>query len=105
VWYKTIEMPYNATCELVPGFNPENGARCLLVTGTFGRVLECWDRLTRDYVAIKIVRNVDKYRHAAMLEVRLSMDCLCQWCHAHIYGVGHVCNALKIHIFIILTYL
>ena len=39
--------------------------------GTFGRVLECWDRLHRDYVAIKIVRNVDKYRHAAMMEVRV----------------------------------
>ena len=38
--------------------------------GTFGRVLECWDRNTKDYVAVKIVRNVDKYRHAAMIEVR-----------------------------------
>jgi serine/threonine protein kinase len=38
--------------------------------GTFGRVLECWDRKTKDYVAIKIVRNIDKYRHAAMTEVR-----------------------------------
>lgn len=38
--------------------------------GTFGRVLECWDRKREDYVAIKIVRNIDKYRHAAMIEVR-----------------------------------
>lgn len=38
--------------------------------GTFGRVLECWDRKHKDYVAVKIVRNVDKYRHAAMIEVR-----------------------------------
>jgi hypothetical protein len=37
--------------------------------GTFGRVLECWDRKVKDYVAVKIVRNVDKYRHAAMIEV------------------------------------
>jgi hypothetical protein len=37
--------------------------------GTFGRVLECWDRKHKDYVAIKIVRNIDKYRHAAMIEV------------------------------------
>ncbi|GFH23552.1 protein kinase domain-containing protein, partial [Haematococcus lacustris] len=37
--------------------------------GTFGRVLECWDRKHRDYVAIKVVRNIDKYRHAAMIEV------------------------------------
>ncbi|KAK7311806.1 hypothetical protein RJT34_10177 [Clitoria ternatea] len=37
--------------------------------GTFGRVLECWDRQTREYVAIKVVRSIRKYRDAAMLEV------------------------------------
>lgn len=43
---------------------------CVCCTpGTFGRVLECWDRKVKDYVAVKIVRNVDKYRHAAMIEV------------------------------------
>lgn len=49
--------------------------RCLPVTlpaaGTFGRVLECWDRKHRDYVAIKIVRNVEKYRVAAMIELEV----------------------------------
>ncbi|KAF5836199.1 kinase-like domain-containing protein [Dunaliella salina] len=39
--------------------------------GTFGRVLECWDRKHKDYVAIKIVRNIDKYRHAAMIELEV----------------------------------
>ncbi|CAI9289062.1 unnamed protein product [Lactuca saligna] len=37
--------------------------------GTFGRVLECWDRETRGYVAIKVVRSIRKYRDAAMIEV------------------------------------
>ncbi|RDX77370.1 Serine/threonine-protein kinase AFC3, partial [Mucuna pruriens] len=37
--------------------------------GTFGRVLECWDRQSREYVAIKVVRSIRKYRDAAMLEV------------------------------------
>ncbi|KAK8465534.1 hypothetical protein PHAVU_009G104800 [Phaseolus vulgaris] len=37
--------------------------------GTFGRVLECWDRQTREYVAVKVVRSIRKYRDAAMLEV------------------------------------
>ncbi|KAH1244942.1 Serine/threonine-protein kinase AFC3 [Glycine max] len=37
--------------------------------GTFGRVLECWDRQTREYVAIKVVRSIRKYRDAAMLEI------------------------------------
>lgn len=40
-------------------------------TGTFGRVLECWDRQRQECVAVKVIRNVDKYRHAAMIEVRL----------------------------------
>lgn len=39
--------------------------------GTFGRVLECWDRRRKEYVAVKIVRNVDKYRHAAMIELEV----------------------------------
>ncbi|MEW5301695.1 MAG: hypothetical protein WDW36_004538 [Sanguina aurantia] len=39
--------------------------------GTFGRVLECWDRKHKEYVAIKIVRNIDKYRHAAMIELEV----------------------------------
>lgn len=37
--------------------------------GTFGRVLECWDRQTREYVAIKVVRSIHKYREAAMIEI------------------------------------
>ncbi|KAF9681153.1 hypothetical protein SADUNF_Sadunf06G0195900 [Salix dunnii] len=37
--------------------------------GTFGRVLECWDRQTREYVAIKVVRSIHKYRDAAMIEI------------------------------------
>ncbi|KAH1056704.1 hypothetical protein J1N35_034769 [Gossypium stocksii] len=37
--------------------------------GTFGRVLECWDRQTGEYVAIKIVRSIRKYHDAAMIEI------------------------------------
>ncbi|PWZ54993.1 Serine/threonine-protein kinase AFC3 [Zea mays] len=36
---------------------------------TFERVLECWDRETREYVAIKVVRSTRKYRDAAMIEI------------------------------------
>uniref|UniRef100_A0A7N0TLE2 dual-specificity kinase n=1 Tax=Kalanchoe fedtschenkoi TaxID=63787 RepID=A0A7N0TLE2_KALFE len=39
--------------------------------GTFGRVLECWDRQAHKYVAIKIVRSVRKYRDAAKTEVNV----------------------------------
>ncbi|OIW14606.1 hypothetical protein TanjilG_32948 [Lupinus angustifolius] len=37
--------------------------------GTFGQVLECWDRQTKEYVAVKVIRSTRKYRDAAMLEV------------------------------------
>ncbi|XP_078432240.1 serine/threonine-protein kinase AFC3-like isoform X2 [Wolffia australiana] len=37
--------------------------------GTFGRVLECWDREKREHVAIKVVRSINKYRRAAMIEI------------------------------------
>eukprot|EP01018_Ginkgo_biloba_P013914 Gb_36852 [translate_table: standard] len=37
--------------------------------GTFGRVLECWDRENQEFVAIKVIRNVRKYRAAAMIEI------------------------------------
>ena len=38
-------------------------------SGTFGQVLECWDKEEKEMVAIKIVRGVEKYREAAMIEV------------------------------------
>ncbi|XP_068646007.1 serine/threonine-protein kinase AFC2 isoform X1 [Aristolochia californica] len=37
--------------------------------GTFGQVLECWDRDRKEMVAIKIVRGIKKYREAAMIEI------------------------------------
>ncbi|KAK2974658.1 hypothetical protein RJ640_030266 [Escallonia rubra] len=37
--------------------------------GTFGQVLECWDKDRKEMVAVKIVRGIKKYREAAMIEV------------------------------------
>ncbi|CAL9777900.1 unnamed protein product [Musa acuminata subsp. burmannicoides] len=37
--------------------------------GTFGQVLECWDLENQEPVAIKIVRSLQKYRDAAMIEI------------------------------------
>ncbi|KAI3865766.1 hypothetical protein MKX03_025512 [Papaver bracteatum] len=37
--------------------------------GTFGQVLECWDNEKREAVAIKVVRSIQKYREAAMIEI------------------------------------
>ncbi|KAF5730898.1 putative serine/threonine-protein kinase [Tripterygium wilfordii] len=39
--------------------------------GTFGQVLECWDRERGEMVAIKIVRGIKKYRDAAMIEIEV----------------------------------
>ena len=40
-----------------------------IFVGTFERVLECWDRETREYVAIKVVHGIRKYFDAAMVEI------------------------------------
>ncbi|XP_022767482.1 serine/threonine-protein kinase AFC1-like isoform X3 [Durio zibethinus] len=37
--------------------------------GTFGQVLECFDNEKQEVVAIKIVRSINKYREAAMIEI------------------------------------
>ncbi|XP_028067152.1 serine/threonine-protein kinase AFC1-like isoform X2 [Camellia sinensis] len=37
--------------------------------GTFGQVLECLDNEKKEIVAIKIVRSINKYREAAMIEI------------------------------------
>ncbi|KVH98961.1 Protein kinase, catalytic domain-containing protein [Cynara cardunculus var. scolymus] len=37
--------------------------------GTFGQVLECWDKEREEMVAVKIVRGIKKYREAAMIEI------------------------------------
>ncbi|KAK8577275.1 hypothetical protein V6N13_027556 [Hibiscus sabdariffa] len=37
--------------------------------GTFGQVLECFDNEKQEVVAIKIIRSINKYREAAMIEI------------------------------------
>jgi hypothetical protein len=39
--------------------------------GTFGKVTCCLDRLTGKQVAVKIIKNVPKYRAAAKIEIRV----------------------------------
>ncbi|KAJ0793788.1 putative dual-specificity kinase CMGC-CLK family [Helianthus annuus] len=39
------------------------------IVGTFGQVLECLDNEKKEPVAIKIVRSINKYREAAMIEI------------------------------------
>eukprot|EP00388_Colpodella_angusta_P025676 GDKK01003382.1.p1 GENE.GDKK01003382.1~~GDKK01003382.1.p1 ORF type:complete len:432 (+),score=58.54 GDKK01003382.1:95-1390(+) len=42
----------------------------LLGEGTFGKVVEAWDRKRKEYCAVKIVRNVPKYTKDAMVEIQ-----------------------------------
>jgi hypothetical protein len=64
IWFTSLFVFSAKKCQ------PTIPCDLLVYAGTFGRVLECWDRKYKDYCAVKIVRNVDKYRHAAMIEVR-----------------------------------
>ncbi|KTW28929.1 hypothetical protein T552_01557 [Pneumocystis carinii B80] len=43
----------------------------VLGQGTFGKVIQCYDRLKKDYCAIKVIRSVQKYRDASMIELRV----------------------------------
>ncbi|ORY90604.1 kinase-like domain-containing protein [Lobosporangium transversale] len=43
----------------------------LLGQGTFGKVVECFDRETGKHCAIKIIRAVQKYREASKIEARV----------------------------------
>ncbi|KDN53372.1 kinase-like protein [Tilletiaria anomala UBC 951] len=39
--------------------------------GTFGKVVECYDRSERRRVAIKVIRAIQKYRDASQIEIRV----------------------------------
>ncbi|RCK63465.1 Dual specificity protein kinase KNS1 [Candida viswanathii] len=43
----------------------------LLGQGTFGKVVQCFDKVKNEHVAIKIIRNIQKYRDAAKIELRI----------------------------------
>eukprot|EP00960_Hanusia_phi_P056591 763318-Hanusia_phi.AAC.12 len=42
--------------------------------GTFGKVTQCWDRSEKKYVAIKIIKSIQKYRDAAKVEISILRD-------------------------------
>ena len=52
-----------------PSTSPKDKIHRKIGEGTFGQVLECWDRETKEMVAIKVVRSIKKYREAARIEV------------------------------------
>ncbi|KAG0295050.1 dual specificity protein kinase kns1 [Linnemannia gamsii] len=58
---------------VVPGedLTPRYKMIRLLGQGTFGKVVECFDRDTGKHCAIKIIRAVQKYRDASKIEARV----------------------------------
>ncbi|WFD24120.1 dual-specificity kinase [Malassezia equina] len=56
---------------------PRYQIRHLLGQGTFGKVVQCYDRQQRRHVAIKVIRAVQKYRDASQIEIRV-LKCLRQ---------------------------
>lgn len=79
---------------------------CTLGEGAFGKVVECIDREKGGArVALKIIKNIDRYREAALSEVEVleqmnSLDCdkryacvrMSDWFDHH----GHVCIAFEL---------
>ncbi|KAI8077745.1 kinase-like domain-containing protein [Halteromyces radiatus] len=43
----------------------------LLGQGTFGKVIECYDRVKQCHCAIKVIRAIQKYRDASKIEIRV----------------------------------
>lgn len=56
---------------------PRYQIRGMLGQGTFGKVVNCYDRKLRRCVAIKVIRAVQKYRDASQIEIRV-LQCLRQ---------------------------
>ena len=73
-------MPIGDRCESLSNISVFTQTECwlfadqvnrLLGQGTFGKVVEAYDRRTRSKCAIKIIRSVQKYRDASRIELRV----------------------------------
>jgi len=60
--------------QLRESLTPRYKVLSIVGEGTFGKVVECWDREEKKYVAVKIVRAINKYRDAAMIEIDILKD-------------------------------
>lgn len=65
------EADGHMTYEVGDIFADEYKVLSVLGEGTFGRVLEVWDIVTERRFALKVIRNVQKYRDAAMIEIEV----------------------------------
>lgn len=77
--------------------------------GTFGKVLECWDRKHKERVAVKVVRDIDRHKEAAEIEIQVlkkiasRAEKIPEWKHACIELLhkfeyhGHVCMSFPLY--------
>lgn len=74
--------------------------------GTFGQVVQCADLMKNDKVALKIIRNLSKYREAAYLEIKVlkkimkrdpnGTDSLCVQMFDWFDFNGHICISFEV---------
>ncbi|KAK4520208.1 medium-chain fatty acid-CoA ligase faa2 [Mucor velutinosus] len=76
----TSAVPLSTSCDDKDGhyiirpnesLTPRYKMMRLLGQGTFGKVVECYDRVKRTFCAIKIIRAIPKYRDASKIEIRV----------------------------------
>uniref|UniRef100_M8C9X1 Serine/threonine-protein kinase AFC2 n=1 Tax=Aegilops tauschii TaxID=37682 RepID=M8C9X1_AEGTA len=68
----------NVISAMTMGLSSGDRINAKMGEGTFGQVLECWDRERKEMVAIKIIRGIKKYRDAAMIEIGM-LEQLCKY--------------------------
>ncbi|KAF6001764.1 Dual specificity protein kinase clk3 [Cyanidiococcus yangmingshanensis] len=70
-------VQYNVGEGLGPTADFPNGRYQILAplgSGTFGKVVSCWDRATEQLVAVKIIRAIRKYAEAARMEIDILLE-------------------------------
>ena len=71
-----------------------------LGSGTYGKVVECWDRQAMAYCAVKVVRAVAKYTKAAQLEISVLLQLQgqhgCVRLLRHFEYQGHICMSFEL---------
>lgn len=90
----------------MPLFKPVDEIVCTLGEGAFGKVVECIDHeKVGARIALKIIKNIERYRDAALSEVEVleqinSLDCDRRYACVRMYDWfdhhGHICIAFEL---------
>ncbi|XP_028405017.1 dual specificity protein kinase CLK2-like isoform X1 [Dendronephthya gigantea] len=71
--YETVQDDQDGHLKYKPGdwLHSRYEIRGMLGEGTFAKCLECYDSIRRQNVAVKVIKNVDRYREAAKIEIKV----------------------------------